>query len=257
MASWTATSILITGASSGIGAALAVACAAPGRTLHLGGRDADRLNTVATVCRNAGAEAATATVDVTDARTMRDWIETSDARAPLDLVIANAGISGGTARTGSEPPDQVAAIFAVNVDGVVNTVTPALNRMRSRQEGGQIAIMSSLAGFRGFGGAPAYCASKAAIRVYGEGLRNAYATAGIRVSVVCPGFVRSPMTDANAFPMPFLMDAERAAGIILRGLAADRARIAFPWPMYAAAQLMQALPAALADRIGRALPAKE
>jgi len=250
-------SILITGASSGIGAALARACAAPDRILFLGGRDAARLSAVAGACRSRGAQVAVAPVDVVDAPAMRDWIERADDRAALDLVIANAGISGGTAATGSEAPDQVARIFAVNVTGVHNTVEPALARMRNRGRGGQIALMSSLASFRGFAGAPAYCASKAAIRVYGEGLRTACAADGIRISVICPGFVRSPMTDANAFPMPMLMDADRAARIILRGLARNRPRIAFPLPMYAAALLVQALPVAWSDRISGSLPAKD
>lgn len=257
MVSLQASSILITGASSGIGAALAVACAAPGRVLFLGGRDGARLDRVAAQCRNVGATVVAASVDVTDAAAMRDWIESADDRAPIDLVIANAGISGGTGRTGIEPPDQVATILAVNVGGVHNTIAPALARMCRRSSGGQIALMSSLAGFRGFAGAPAYCASKAFVRVYGEGLRAAHAGDGVRVSVICPGFVRSPMTDVNAFRMPFLMDCERAAALILRGLARNRSRIAFPWPMYAGALLAQAMPTTLAEWLGRALPAKD
>lgn len=251
-----ATSILITGASSGIGAALSVACATPGRTLFLGGRDRERLASVADTCRAAGAATEMAVVDVTDAAATHRWIEAADDRAPLDLVIANAGVSGGTAGTGDEPPEQVAAIFATNFGGVHHTVAPSLARMRGRPGGGQIALMSSLAGFRGFAGAPAYCASKAAVRVYGEGLRGAQAASGVRISVICPGFVRTPMTGSNTFRMPFLMDADRAAAIILRGLATNRARIAFPWPMYGAMLLMQALPVAVADRLSQALPAK-
>ena len=141
----------------------------------------------------------------------------------------------------------------------MNTVHPALQLFSARAGAGckgQIAIMSSLASFRGFAGAPAYCASKAAIRNYGEGLRNAYATAGIAISVICPGFVRSGMTEENDFPMPFLMEADRAARIIRRGLARDRGRIAFPWQMYGAAWLVQALPPWTTDRFMRTLPAK-
>lgn len=249
-------SILITGASSGIGAALACACASEGTTLFLGGRDGLRLDEIAGTCRRRGARVATTQVDVVDEKAMSDWIANADGEVPLNLVIANAGISGGTARDGPESPEQASEIFAVNVDGVRNTVMPALTCMRRRGEG-QVVLMSSLASFRGFAGAPAYCASKAAVRVYGEGLRAAHANDGIRVSVICPGFVRSRMTDGNVFPMPFLMDADRAAAIILRGLARNRARIAFPWPMYAAALLVQAMPSALAERISRSLPAKE
>jgi short-subunit dehydrogenase len=251
-------SILITGASSGIGAALAREYAGPGRTLFLGGRNEARLAGVAADCTAQGAIAETAVVDVIDSGAVAQWIIRADNQAPLDLVIANAGVSAGTGTAG-EPLDQAQRIMAVNVDGVINTVHPAIERFARRPQPGhkgQIAIMSSLASFRGFAGAPAYCASKAAIRNYGEGLRNAYARAGIAISVICPGFVRSAMTEENNFPMPFLMEAERAARIIRRGLERDRGRIAFPWQMYGAAWLIQALPPWTTDRFMRGLPAK-
>ncbi|RMD62706.1 MAG: SDR family NAD(P)-dependent oxidoreductase [Alphaproteobacteria bacterium] len=247
-------SILITGASSGIGAALARAYAGPGVTLALGGRDAARLRTVAEVCRARGAIVHPASVDVRDAPAMADWIARVDVAAPLDLVIANAGISAGTGG-GGENEDQVRRIFAVNVDGVLNTVLPALPRLRARRRG-QIAIMASLAAFRGFPGAPAYCASKAAVRVWGEALRGTLHRDGIGVSVICPGYIRTPMTAVNDFPMPFLMEPDRAAAIIVRGLARNRARIAFPRPLYAAVWLLAALPPAWSDPLLRRLPEK-
>lgn len=246
--------ILITGASSGIGAALAEAYAAPGVRLALCGRNEARLTMVAGLCRSAGASVTTATLDVRDAAAMASWIEALEQEAPLDLVIANAGISGGTG-SGGEDRSQTEEIFAVNLDGVVNVVQPAVEAMRRRGRG-QIAIMSSLAAFRGFPGAPAYCASKAAVRVWGEALRNDLARDGVGVSVICPGFVRSRMTAVNDFPMPFLMDAEKAAPIIRRGLARNRARIAFPWQMYAQVWLLAALPTALSDFLLRRMPAK-
>ena len=147
------------------------------------------------------------------------------------------------------------AIFAVNLDGVLNTVLPLLPAMQQRGRG-QIAIMSSLASFRGFPGAPAYCASKAAVRFWGEALRGELWESGLRVSVICPGYVVSAMTAANKFPMPMLMKAEQAATIMKRGLAADRARIAFPWPLYFGAWLVGLLPPALIDPLLRALPRK-
>lgn len=251
-------SILITGASSGIGAALAREYAQAGCTLFLGGRNEDRLAGVAADCAARGATAETAAVDVADGDAIATWIGAADDRAPLDLVIANAGVSAGTGTAG-EPLAQAQRIMAINVGGVINTVHPALARFTARQGSGvkgQIAIMSSLASFRGFAGAPAYCASKAAVRNYGEGLRNAYARAGIGVSVICPGFVRSAMTAENDYAMPFLMEAGRAARIIRRGLARNRGRIAFPWQMYGAAWLVQALPPWTTDRIMRGLPAK-
>jgi len=246
--------ILITGASSGIGEALAVEYASEGVTLILVGRDLERLDSVAAQCRDGGAEVRLATIDVTDAKFFAQWLEGVDSMTPIDLVIANAGISGGTSG-GAENDDQVRRIFAVNVDGVFNTVHPVIAPMAARRRG-QIALMSSLAGFRGFPGAPAYCASKAAVRSYGESLRGGLAPDGIEVSVICPGFVRSRMTAANPFKMPFLMDARRAAKIIKRGLARNKARIAFPFPTYFVAWLTGALPPALTDPWLRRTPKK-
>ncbi len=247
-------SILISGASSGIGRALALAYAAPGTTLALGGRDRQRLAGVAEACRARGAAATFTAVDVCRAAATAAWVSAAEAVAPLDLVIANAGISAGTAG-GGESAEQTARIFAVNVDGVINTVLPALPAMRARRRG-QVAVMSSLAGFAGLPGAPAYCASKAAVRVWGEGLRGLLAPEGIGVSVICPGFVASPMTAVNSFRMPLLMSAERAAGIIVNGLAADRARVAFPWPLHAGVRLLAALPPTLRERLAAILPRK-
>lgn len=246
--------ILITGASSGLGAALAEAYAAEGVSLALSGRDEGRLTAVADRCRTRGAQVSAEALDVTDRTATAAWVQAAEAEAPLDLVIANAGRSGGTGG-GEEPEDQARDIFAVNLLGVMNTVQPVLPAFRQRRAG-QIAVMASLAGFRGFPGAPAYCASKAAVKVWGESLRGWLAADGVRVSVICPGYVRTPMTAVNRFPMPFLMDADRAARIIVRGLARNRGRIAFPWPMVFGAWLAGALPDAVTDRLTRSLPRK-
>lgn len=246
--------ILITGASSGIGAALAHLYAGPGIALALSGRDRQRLDKVAEKCRSLGASVLAEAVDATDAAAMERFVGAAEAFAPLELVIANAGISGGSGLTG-ETAEQARQIFKVNLDGVLNTVLPALKHLRRRRRG-QVALMSSLASFRGFPGAPAYCASKAAVRVWGEGLRPALAAEGIDLSVICPGFVTTRMTEGNPFPMPFLMDAERAARIVQGGLAANHARIAFPFPMRLAAWLLAALPPGLTDRAMGRLPAK-
>ncbi len=248
-------SILITGASSGLGAALAHAYAAPGVDLALGGRDQDRLEAVAKVCRAAGATVQARAIDVLERERLSVWMSEIDGQSPLDLVIANAGISAGTGGVG-ETDAQARRIMAVNVEGVLNTVLPAVALMRPRRQG-QIAIMASLASFRGFPGAPAYCASKAAVRVWGEALRGYLRDQGIGVSVVCPGYVETPMTAVNKFSMPMLMSAEKAAGIISRGLARGRGRIAFPWPMYALVRLIAALPLALSDPLLRRLPEKD
>lgn len=247
-------SILITGASSGLGAALAEAYAGPDVFLHLGARRGALLAEVAARCRQKGAEVGVAAIDVTDPQAMAAWIVGADEGNPLDLVIANAGISGGTSG-GGESADQARAIFRVNVDGVLNAVLPALPLMAARRTG-QIGIMASLAGHRGFPGAPAYCGSKAAVKVWGEGLRGEMMGANVGVSVIMPGFVTTPMTAVNDFPMPFLMPAERAARIVQRGLAANRARIAFPWPMAILSWMIGALSPAITDRLLRAAPKK-
>jgi short-subunit dehydrogenase len=138
---------------------------------------------------------------------------------------------------------------------------PAIQRFRQRaspgaREVGQVAVVASLAAFMGFPGAPAYCASKAAVRVWAEAQRHELAPFGIEVSVICPGFVRSRMTAPNDFRMPLLMDADHAARIIRRGLARNRGCIAFPWRLYASVRLGSALPQWVKDRALGRLPKK-
>ena len=248
-------SILITGASSGIGAALAENFAGAGVRLVLGGRSHERLAAVAEACRKKDAVVETMAIDVTERAATADWIAEADRRQPLDLVIANAGVSGGTLK-GTESEAQARRIFAINIDGVLNTVFPVLPFMLARQRG-QIGLMASLAAYRGFPGAPAYGASKAAVRVWGEALRGDLAPRGVGVSVIMPGFIKTAMTDANNFPMPFLMPAERAAVIVRRGLEANRARIAFPWQTAFLAWLIGALSPALVDPLLMRLPKKD
>lgn len=249
--------ILITGASSGIGAALARRYAGDGHHLVLCARRGDKLKALATECRRAGAgEVITKSIDVSNAEAMRDWLVVQDESTPVDLVIANAGVSGGTGSSGDgEGEAQARHIFAINCDGVLNTIHPLLPRMQGRGHG-QIALMSSLAAFSGWAGAPAYSASKAAVRIYGEALRGAYAPYGIRVSVVLPGFVRTPMTNMNPYPMPFLMDDHRAAARISAGLRRNKARIAFPRVMYALAYIVNLLPGWLVPKITARAPRK-
>ena len=188
---------------------------------------------------------------MTDHDAMKNWIAACDEATPLDLVIANAGISGGG-------PDGAAVetIFSINIGGVLNTVLPALEAMQQRSAG-QMAIMSSRASFRGLPGAPAYSASKAAVRTWGEALRTRHKADGIAISVICPGSVVSQITDRNDFPMPLPMSADRAVRIIRHGLARNQARITFPYSMYVGSRLLAALPPALGDRLLKRFSWKE
>lgn len=245
--------VLITGASSGLGAALAIEYASRGACLTLCGRDAGRLAGVAARCRDKGVPVTECIVDVTDAAAMAQTIIEADARKSLDIVIANAGISAGSG--GGESADQAQRIFEVNLFGVLNTALPALAHMQTRRAG-NIAVIASMAGFRGLPGAPAYSASKAAVIAYGDALRGLAGKEGVSISVVCPGYVRTPMTDKNDFPMPFLMGAEKAAKIIVNGIARGRKRIIFPKLLYWAMRLLNALPVCISDTIYSAMPSK-
>lgn len=255
MAGQSLSGILITGASSGIGEALARLYAAPGILLVLTGRDAVRLETVAAACRASGAEVDARTVPVTDAAAMKALVENAAARCRLDLVIANAGVSGGF-RNWDDFDAYVRSITSVNIDGVLNTVNPAIPVM-ARQGSGQIGIVASIAGLLAMPGAVPYSSTKHFARAYAEELRGRLAPEGIRVSAICPGFVVSRMTARNTFPMPFLMDTEKAARIIRDGLARNRGRIAFPWPMLAMVRLLGLLPYPLLDRLLRRTPRKD
>jgi short-subunit dehydrogenase len=247
--------ILITGASSGLGAALARAYAGPGVTLFLGGRNRERLQAVADECGKLGAAVETQAVDVTDRAATEKWVLDCDDKKPLDLLIANAGISGSTGHRLGETAEQTRAIFSANLDGVMNSVLPVIPRMQGR-ESGQIALMASLAGFRGMPSAPAYCGSKAAVKVWGEGARGWLKRYGVGVSVICPGFVETAMTASNKFPMPFLLKAEKAAEIMKRGIGANKARITFPWPLAFMVWLISTLPPAWTDPLLASAPKK-
>ena len=242
-------SILITGASSGIGEALARHYAADGVHLFLNGRDQNRLEVVQDDCTNLGAKVDIFVGNVTDETAMAVWLKSCDQTAPLDLVIANAGIGVGTDASANF---HLAAnrTFDTNVNGVFNTIHPALEGMLERGRG-QIAIVSSLAAFRGLAGTAAYSGSKAAVLAYGEGMRGTLADSGVEVSVVCPGYVRSRLTDRNDFKMPFFMEADKAVDIIARGLEKNKGRIVFPWPMMLVIQLALNLPSWLWDKLNR------
>lgn len=241
-------SVLITGATSAIGGALAREYAAPGVTLYLHGRDEARLEHVAALCREQGARVITQRLDVRDFTALRAWLE---ELGPLDLVILNAGMNTHIGPNGEpEPWDEVEALLDVNLKAVMVAVQAVLPAMRARGSG-QIALVSSLAAWFGLPVTPSYCASKAAIKAYGEALRGWLAPEGVRVNVIMPGYVASPMCHAMPGPKPFLMTPERAARIIRRGLMHNRARIAFPFWLAFGTWWLAVLPAGLSGRIVR------
>ena len=238
---------LITGASSGIGAALAIESARRGGRLFICGRDKARLDAVAGKCRDLGATVRADIVDVADEAATHRWLESCDAESPIDRVFANAGVS-----TGEETEANVRRTFAVNVGGTVNTVLPVIELFRRRGRG-QIVITASIAGYGPLKACPSYAATKSCLKTWGLSLRGALAREGIRVSVVCPGFVRSRITDKNTCPMPFFMEAEKAAAIILTRADRNTGLIAFPWPMRLASWGLSILPQRLNELVGRVL----
>ncbi len=248
-------SIFITGASSGLGRALAQSYAASGVTLFLCGRNADRLQISADTCRKQGAEVYTYLFDVTDAAASERAMKKAWEIKPFDLVIANAGVSAGVLGN-TESAASSRTIFETNVFGVVNTVLPAIDLMKKRHSG-QIAIISSMAAYRGMASCPAYSASKACVKAWGEALYGVLKPAGVDVSVVCPGFVETPLTDKNKFYMPFLMKAPKAANIIKKKLVRRPAIIAFPFTMALGAWLGSFLPSRIVLPILGLLPRKK
>lgn len=224
--------VLITGATGGIGGALALEYASAGaKTLILQGRNAARLQELAEQCSALGARVLTQALDVRDHDTLMAWLETvCDAEAP-SLVIANAGVNINTGPEGQgEAWQDVHRLLDVNVKAVFATVHGALPAMRRRGHG-QIALISSLAAWRGLPETPSYSASKAAVKVYGEAMRDALAGEGIKFNVVMPGYVESQMCFDMPGPKPFLWKANKAARVIRRGLEGNHARISFPFPL--------------------------
>lgn len=222
--------VVITGASAGLGEALALAYAAPGVRLGLVARNAERLSAVAQACRAKGADVETGALDLTASGTFKTWLAAFQAARPVDLVIANAGAFAGHRKDSFETLDDAIALQRINVEAVFATVDAALPAMRARRAG-RIALVSSLAALQPLADAPAYSASKAAVASYGEALREYLIDHGVAVTVVFPGHIKTQQTAVQVGEMPLLLSPEEAARRIKRGLDAGRASITFPWPM--------------------------
>jgi short-subunit dehydrogenase len=269
--------VLITGASSGIGRALALAYAGEGASLVLLGRDAERLDAAARACLAAGAEEAeTHVADVRDREAMARIVQSAHEKRPIDILVANAGVATGLSPGQLlETPEAVRAMLKINVDGVFNTVEPAILPMCA-QKSGRIAIVGSMAGVRALPHSPAYCAAKACVHMWADSLRAQLAAHGVHVALIVPGYVKTPMSARTIVKTPLsartllkrsasagveswqpgaLSDGE-AARIIKNGLDRRRNVIAFPRYMYWAMRLFSLLPAALVDGVMRQFPAE-
>jgi short-subunit dehydrogenase len=239
--------VFLTGASSGIGEALATRYAAQGATLGLYARRASELERLAAAL--SPATVATYAGDVRDhdalARAASDFIARFGAP---DVVIANAGVSRGTLTSHREDLAAFQAVFDTNVIGMVATFQPFLAAMREARRGALVGI-ASVAGFRGLPGAGAYSGSKAAAITYLESLRIELRGSGVAVVTICPGFIATPLTANNPYRMPFLMQPDAAARKMIAAIARNARFYVLPWQMAWAGRLLKLMPRPLYDRV--------
>ncbi len=241
--------IAITGASSGLGRALAVEFAGPHTTLLLHGRDAARLRAVGDACEAAGSRVVLVVADIVNTDDfMGQWTGALQA-SPPDLLIINAGVTNSAGPDG-ETWDDIARVIDVNFRGALATLSCALPVFRAARRG-QVALISSLAARVGMPVTPTYAATKAALSSYGDSMRSLLAPQGIALSVVSPGFVDTPMSAGFPAGTPFMISPEVAARRIRRGLADNRGRISFPWPLALGMWLLGMLPAPMAQIVLR------
>jgi len=223
--------IVITGASRGIGAALALKYADQHTVLGLIGRNNDDLSSIVTQCKAKGAQVEAGNLDISNTQPLTQWLQSFDQSHPIDLLITNAGITSLTGENGeAESIESITKVLEVNLHGTIHSIHAILDNMRQRGHG-QIALVSSLGAYKGMPITPSYCASKAAVKSYGEALRGWLTPEGIKVNVICPGFVESDMSSSFHAPKPFMITADKAANIIIKGLRKNRANISFPFPL--------------------------
>jgi short-subunit dehydrogenase len=221
---------VITGASSGIGWSLSKLLAAEGCKVGLLARRRDKLDELAGEIRRAGGTTACATADVGDREQVQAaFAELANELGPIDLMVANAGV-GMPTQLDPMNIDDIEQMVRINLLGVVYCLEAVIPDMLRRGKG-HVAAVSSAASRKGLPGESAYCATKAAVNAYMEGLRIQLRSKNIYVTTICPGFVKTPMTDINDFRMPWLMDADEAARRILRGLRKRQGLCFFPWQM--------------------------
>lgn len=241
--------IVLTGASSGIGAAVAREFARrQGARIGLLARRKEQLDEVAAAVVEAGGEALVLPCDVTDAEAVQRAVDAvREAFGPIDLALANAGIGDPTPVRRFDA-ECVGRIMRVNFDGAVHLFAACLPEMIERRRGHLVGV-SSLAAYRGLPKSGGYSASKAALSALMESMRLELPALGVAVTTVHPGFVKTPMTDKNNFPMPFILDVEDAAALVVRRLARRPRTIEFPWALATGMRLLRLLPNWLYDAV--------
>jgi len=245
---WKEKVVLITGASSGIGRALAVELGRRGARLGLTARRAEELLRVAEEVERAGGEALALPADVRNPEALKDAAERVRARwGRVDVLIANAGMSTTTAGTQLNA-GEAGDVISINVLGVVNSVAAVLPDMLERRSG-QLVAISSLASYRGMPKSGAYSASKAAVSTFFESLRVDLRKSGIDVTVIHPGFIRTPMTAGRKKKLPFLLEVEDAACRIIRAVERRARTYAFPWQLASLVRVIRHMPGRLYDRL--------
>ncbi len=238
--------VFLTGASSGIGEALARLYAKRGATLGLVARRADAL---AALKSSLGVPCETYSCDVRDGAALKAAADDFIAKHGVpDLVIGNAGISHGTDTAIAEDAEVFREIMDINVLGLVHTFHPFVGPMRERRSG-MLAGIASVAGFRGLPGSSAYSASKAAAISYLEALRLEMRGSGVKVCTICPGFIATPMTAKNPYPMPFLIQADDAARRFARAMDWGLGYAVIPWPMAIVGRILKILPTPVYDAL--------
>ena len=233
--------VFITGASSGIGEALAYIYASEGAVLALSARRTDRLGQVADRCRELGGQPHIYTLDVTDQSacqlTAKQFIETAEG---IDTVIANAGV-GGKDKLTSGDPEHINRILRINILGVTNTVIPFLPTMKE-QKSGQVVIISSIAGTRGLIGHGGYSGSKAALRIMTDSWEYTLCRHNITTTTIYPGWIKTEMTAKIKNKMWFLMDADTAAKKIIRIINKGKRSYILPWQWNIIVPIMRIIP---------------
>ena len=246
---WKNKVVFLTGASSGIGEALAVAMAKRGAKLGLVARREELLKELAEKCERSGGKARYFAVDVTDANAVAEAAESlRNEFGKIDILIANAGIGGNNAETRNLNPEAVAKVININLLGAVNAVSAVLPSMLENKSG-RIVAVSSLAGFRGLPKSAAYSASKAGMTAFFESVRLDVQHKGVAVTIIQPGFIKTPLTSGRENKMPFLMELEDSIPLFLRAIERKKRFAAFPWQLATIVRAGKFFPAWLYDRI--------